>query len=52
MTFLGTRDGLATRYAGQSGGCAELTPCVTGGRRTSSPNADTKVAVALRLVNP
>src|SRR5437899_6997023 len=37
MTFWGRETGLATRYAGQSGGCAGLTPCVAGGRRTSSP---------------
>src|SRR5207253_9259807 len=45
IQLFGTRDGLATRYAGQSGGCAGLTSCLAGGRRTSSANANAQVQV-------
>src|SRR5438552_19215627 len=49
--FLGTRDGLATRYAGQSGGCAGLTSCLAGVRRTSSANANAQQQVILQRIS-
>src|SRR3989442_1418765 len=45
LQLFGTRDGLATRYAGQGGGCAGLASCLAGGRRTSSGNANAQVQV-------
>src|SRR5437016_3686953 len=38
IQLFGRPDGLATRYACQSGGCAELTSCLAGVRRTYSAN--------------
>ena len=49
--FLGTRDGLAARYAGQSRGCAGLTPCLAGGRRTSSANANVQEQVIAQRIS-
>ena len=45
--FLGTRDGLATRYAGQSGGLQGLRPVWLEVGELLRLNADTKVAVTL-----
>src|SRR5439155_14081201 len=51
IQFFGTRDGLATRYAGQSGGCAGLTSCLAGVRRTSSANANAQQQVILQRIS-
>jgi len=50
-TILGTRDGLATRYAGQSGRCAGLTSCLAGGRRTCSANANAQQQVIAQRIS-
>src|SRR5256712_2726156 len=51
IQLFGTRDGLATRYAGQSGGCAGLTSCLAGGRRTSSANANAQQQVIAQRIS-
>src|SRR5438876_12266976 len=51
IQLFGTRDGLATRYAGQSGGCAGLTSCLAGRRRTSSANANAKQQVIAQRIS-
>src|SRR6266567_9434288 len=51
IQLFGTRDGLATRYAVQSGGCAGLTSCLAGRRRTSSANANAKQQVIAQRIS-
>src|SRR5947209_10801678 len=51
IQLFGTRDGLATRYAGQSGGCAGLTSCLAGVRRTSSANANAQQQVIAQRIS-
>jgi len=38
-------------YAGQSAGCTGLTPCLAGGRRTSSANANAREQVIAQRTN-